>query len=152
MSITSWRVVKQRFAATAFDGEGARRFGGRWNSAGRAVVYTAATTSLALLEILVNADAGLLPHYLAIPVIFAEDLVEPFDRARLPRAWRSHPAPYALKRLGNRWLDEGRSSVLAVPSAVVPHESNYLLNPAHHAFSEVLFGEPIAIETDPRLR
>jgi len=152
LSITSWRVVKDRFAATAFDGEGARRFGGRWNSAGRAVVYTAATTSLALLEILVNADAVLLPHYLTIPVVFAEGLVESFDRSRLPRRWRSHPAPYALKRLGNRWLDEGRSCVLEVPSAVVPHESNYLLNPRHPAFSSVLFGEPVAVETDPRLR
>jgi len=152
LTITSWRVVKHRFAATAFDGEGARRFGGRWNSAGRSMVYTAATTSLALLELLVNADAGLLPHYLAIPVVFDEDVVEPFDRAHLPRTWRSHPAPHELKRLGNRWLDEGRSCVLEVPSAVVPHESNYLLNPAHYAFASVLFGEPIGVETDPRLR
>ena len=145
-------MVKERFAATAFDGEGARQFGGRWNSSGRAVVYTAATTSLALLEILVNADAGLLPHYLAIPVAFEDELVESLDRSLMPGSWRDHPAPYALKRLGNAWIDDGRSCVLEVPSAVVPHESNYLINPAHPAFSAVLFGEPIPVATDPRLR
>jgi RES domain-containing protein len=152
LNLTAWRVVKQRFAAAAFDGEGARLFGGRWNSAGRPVVYTAATTSLALLEILVNADAGLLPHYVTIPVTFDERLVERVAPEDLPEDWRTYPAPFALKRIGDAWLDSARSCALRVPSAVVPHESNYLLNPTHGDFASVLFGEPITLESDTRLR
>jgi RES domain-containing protein len=152
LTITAWRVVKQRFAETAFDGEGAREFGGRWNTVGFAMVYTAATTSLALLEILVNSDAVLLPHYMSIPVRFDEALVETVDPRLLPDDWRVNPSPFELKNFGVEWLEAQRSVVLQVPSAVVPHESNFLLNPAHPDFSSVEIGEPILIDTDTRLR
>lgn len=152
MTITSWRVVKQRFVAAAFDGEGAREFGGRWNSVGRAVVYTAATTSLALLEILVNADTTLLPHYVAIPATFDRSLIELVDADILPVGWRSSPPPFELKRIGDGWIGSHRSCVLQVPSAVIPHEWNYLLNPAHPDFSSIDIGDSIAFETDARLR
>jgi len=152
LTITAWRVVKRRHAETAFDGEGARQFGGRWNSVGRAVVYTAATTSLAMLEILVNADTTLLPHYLTIPVRFEHDLLEVVDAGLLPDSWRSHPAPFELKRIGDEWIEARRSCVLQVPSAVVPHESNYLLNPVHPGFASLEVGEAIVLATDARLR
>lgn len=152
MTITSWRVVKQRFAENAFDGAGARRFGGRWNSAGRAVVYTAATTSLAILEIIVHADARLLPHYVAIPVHFNDDLVEVIEPGLLPGGWRTHPSPFGLKRIGDQWIDSMRTAVLRVPSAVVPQEWNYLLNPKHPDFAAVEIGAPVPLETDTRLR
>jgi RES domain-containing protein len=152
LTITAWRVVKQRIAGTAFDGEGAREFGGRWNSTGHAVVYTASTTSLALLEILVHSDAGLLAHYVAIPVTFKGELVDVVDADLLPAGWSTHPSPFELKRIGDEWIDSRRSCVLRVPSAVVTHEWNYLLNPAHPDFSSVDIGDPIAVETDARLR
>jgi RES domain-containing protein len=152
LTITAWRVVKQRFAEAAFDGDGAREFGGRWNSVGRAVVYTAATTSLALLEILVNADTALLPHYAAIPVTFGSSLVEVVDAGLLPGDWRSQPPPVRLKRIGDEWTESRRSCVLQVPSAIVPNEWNYLLNPAHPDFSSIEVGEPTVLETDTRLR
>ena len=37
---TGWRIVKSRYASTAFDGEGARLYGGRWNSSGTRMVYS----------------------------------------------------------------------------------------------------------------
>ena len=58
MSITAWRIVRARFADSAFDGEGARRYGGRWNSRGTRMVYTAGSQALAALEMLVHLDAG----------------------------------------------------------------------------------------------
>jgi RES domain-containing protein len=151
LTVTAWRVVKQRFAASAFSGEGARRFGGRWNSAGRAVVYTASTTSLAVLEIVVHADAGLLPYYSAIPARFDGGLVDVVEPGLLPDGWRSHPSPFVLKKIGDEWIDSKRSCVLRVPSAVVPHEWNYLLNPAHPDFGSIEVGEPMDLETDSRL-
>jgi len=151
LTTTAWRVVKARYAATSFDGEGAREFGGRWNSIGHAVVYTAATTSLGLLEILVHADAVLLPHYVAVAATFDNALVEVIDPDLLPDDWRSNPPPFGLRRLGDEWIRSGRSCVLELPSVVIPHERNYLLNPAHEDFSHIEIGGPITLDTDHRL-
>ena len=151
MTITSWRVVSERFGSRAFEGEGARRAGGRWNGAGRAAVYTAATTSLGLLETLVHADLGLLPFYLAIPVTFNADLVETVILGDLHSNWNSVPAPRELQRMGDDWLTAGRSCILEVPSVIVPHESNFILNPNHADFGLLEIGDPISLETDLRL-
>lgn len=152
MTVTARRVVSPRRARTAFDGEGARLHGGRWTSPGRAVVYVAATTSLALLETLVHAPSTLLPAYVAIPVTFDAKLVSTIEIASLPRRWRSHPFPAALRRIGDEWLASGVSAALRVPSAVVPEESNFLLNPAHPDFPRISIGSPVALDVDFRLR
>ncbi len=151
MTKTSWRLVNEQFASAAFDGEGARKFGGRWNSVGRAAIYTAATTSLALLETLVHTEVGLMPSYLALPVSFDADLVEMLEPARLPAGWQSSPAPYGLQQIGNEWIDSERSCVLEAPSVIVPHESNYILNPKHPDFASLEIGDPIGLEMDSRL-
>jgi len=151
LTMTAWRVVKHEFAATAFDGEGARLFGGRWHSSARAVVYTFATTSLGLLEQLVHAENGLLPFYLTIPVTFDADLVEKVDPVKLPTSWQSSPPTYELQQIGNEWVDSMRSCILEVPSVIVPHESNFILNPKHPNFASVGIGEPIDLDIDQRL-
>ena len=70
---------------------------------------------------------------------------------RLPASWRRSPPPSAVQRLGDAWLDEGRSAVLRVPSVVVPAEWNYLLNPAHTDFAEIDIGPKRSVQFDPRL-
>ena len=151
MRVTAWRVVKREFAANAFDGEGARLFGGRWHSSGRAVVYTSATTSLGLLEQLVHSEKRLRPFYLAIPVAFGADLVEVIDVFRLPTSWTAFPLPFELQRIGNEWVDSMRSCILEVPSVIVPHESNFILNPKHPDFALLEIGEPLGLDIDQRL-
>ena len=151
MMITSWRVVRQDFVVRAFDGEGARVWGGRWNSAGCAVVYTSATTSLGLLEKLVHTDASLLPSYATISVTFGADLVKMLEPGGLPASWRSFPAPHELQRVGDAWVDSMRSCILEIPSVVVPHESNFILNPNHPEFASLEIGVPMPLEVDPRL-
>ncbi len=125
--------------------------GGRWNSAGHAVVYTSATTSLGLLENLVHTKARLRPFYCAVPVIFDADLVETVDPGLLTADWRSVPAPFTLKRIGDEWVDSLRSCILEVPSVVVPHESNFILNPGHPDFASLEIGGAISLEIDKRL-
>ena len=150
--VTSWRVVNRRFEEAAFDGEGARIAGGRWNSVGNPVVYTAATTSLGLLELLVHSSkTRLLPFYLVIPVIFDERRVEKVDRAQLPKVWRSYPLPRGTQEIGDQWLASGRSCILEVPSVIVPHESNFMLNPNHPDFSTLEIGDAIDLDIDQRL-
>ncbi len=149
---TGWRIVKSRYASTAFDGEGARLYGGRWNSPGTRMVYTSSTISLAVLEVLVHLqEANILSSYSLISAGFDDALVERLDRSMLPDGWRSYPAPSELQRIGDEWVRRQRSAVLEVPSVIVERESNYLLNPAHPDFSSVVIGEPEPFTFDERL-
>src|ERR1700719_2551514 len=94
VTITAWRIVKARQAAGAFDGDGARVDGGRWNSPGTPVVYTSQSAALAALEILVHLGrASILRAYVLIPCTFDDAVVSRLDRRRLPKSWRSYPAP-----------------------------------------------------------
>lgn len=152
MSVVAWRIVKSRFAKQAFTGEGARRFGGRWNSPGHAVVYTAESQALAALEILVHVDSEkLLRKYVAIPVTIEEDLISSLDMAKLPRNWKAFPVPPATRMLGDHWVFSRESAVLRVPSVVIPNESNYLLNPLHKDFKKLIVGAPKLFRYDLRL-
>ena len=148
--LTVWRVVTERYADSAFSGEGARLYGGRWNPQGIAMVYTAQTQSLALLEMLVQ-DSPLRAHYVMIPARFPERIVERIDPASLPADWREISARGELQQLGATWSQTRTSAVLAVPSAVVPAECNYLLNPDHPDFIHIEIGAREQWLTDPRL-
>jgi len=149
---TAWRIVKARHAATAFDGEGARLYGGRWNSRGLPVIYTAASPALAVLELLVHLGSSVvLPAYVTIACTFDEGIVLRLDRERLPTDWRSSPALPQLAQLGDAWLKDGTSAVLEVPNAIIPAESNYLINPRHPAFASIDIDEPQRFELDLRL-
>jgi RES domain-containing protein len=149
--ITAWRIVKARHGANAFDGEGARLEGGRWNSPGSPMVYTAGSAALAALEMLVHLGrSATLPAYVLIACSFHEALVTRLDRMRLPTHWHSYPAPPELQLLGDAWLKSHASPVLEVPSAVIPTESNYLLNPRHREFSKQA-GDTVTIQLERRL-
>jgi RES domain-containing protein len=153
MTLRAWRLVKRKYLAGAFSGEGARRFGGRWNSPGKPVVYTAEHASLAVLEILVHIpSSALLPFYRLIPVDFEPQLAETLGPEDLPRTWRQSPPPLRLQHLGDAWLAEKRSAVLKVPSAVLPVEWNFLLNPLHPDFGALRIGEPLQYLLDQRLK
>lgn len=149
---TAWRIVKTRFAQQAFDGEGARLYGGRWNSVGVRMVYTAGSVSLAVLEILVNLEnTDVLPAYSLCAVYFDDAVVSNLDRARLLPNWRDSPSPPELLAIGDAWIASGISAVLEVPSAVVESESNYLINPAHSDFASLVIEPPQQFTFDPRL-
>ena len=149
---TGWRIVKSRRTRSAFDGEGARLYGGRWNSPGTRMVYVAGSVSLAVLEVLVHlGDVGVLTSYSLCAVEFEDGLIEPLDRSKLPADWRSYPAPPGSREIGDAWVKGGSSVILEVPSAVVERESNYLINPAHPDFASVNVGEPEPFEFDSRL-
>jgi RES domain-containing protein len=147
-----WRICKRAHAA--FDGEGARKAGGRWNPRGVAVVYASETLSLAALELLVHADPALLPEDLvAIEADVPETVpVRRIEPETLPRGWRRHPSPQALASLGGDWAKSLETAVLSVPSALVPREANFLLNPAHADFRKIRVGKPEPFDLDPRLR
>ncbi len=149
---TGWRIVKRRHADQAFDGEGARRHGGRWNSPGTTMVYTSQTASLAVLEIMVHLQrSGMLPRYALVAAHFAATQVTRLDRARLPKSWRAYPPPPELQAVGDEWARDGTSLVLEVPSALITHESNFLINPHHPDVPALTVDPPAAFELDLRL-
>ena len=147
---SGWRIDKPR--RNAFSGEGARRFGGRWNSPGVAVVYLSEHQSLAALEIFVHLQP-LVPHdkYLAYFVEWDEAQMETLSPKKLPLDWRASPPGPATMQLGDQWIREARSVVLAVPSAILPAERNFLLNPAHPKFRHLRLHKPVEFTFDNRL-
>ncbi len=151
--VTAWRITKRKHARDAFTGEGAREFGGRWNNPGTAVVYTAQSQSLAALEMLVHLDSSeLLQKYVLIGVEFDQGWIRSVELSELPRHWTSDPPPPEVRSLGDDWVRAGSSAVFQVPSALVPGENNFLLNPEHKDFARLRFGKPLAFRFDPRLR
>ena len=136
----------------AWDGEGARLEGGRWNSPEIPLVYTSDSAALAALEMLVHLGRGaILGAYVLIGCTFDEEFVSRVDPKRLPRNWRSYPAPPELQTLGDEWVKSGSSPVLQVPSAILVSDSNFLLNPRHREFKAIRVLGPQLFEFDPGL-
>ncbi len=148
----AYRLVHARHAASAFDGEGARRYGGRWNSKGKRTVYVAQSEALALLEVLVHlGNAWALSRYRLFRIELPAEHVQPLDRQALPANWREDPAPAATAAIGDAWLG-GDALALAVPSTIAVRDHSYLLNPQHPAFAAVVAAaEPLALAIDRRL-
>ncbi len=148
-----YRLVHGKWAGQAFDGEGARLYGGRWNSKGKSCVYTAGSEALAILEILVhlNNRAALKQYRLFQLNIDTEQLLT-VSLTNLPQSWRQHPAGADSASVGDDWLAQQASLALAVPSVIAPREQNILLNPAHAAYQACISSATeLDFLPDPRL-
>jgi RES domain-containing protein len=152
--IRVWRIEKEIFAASAKTGEGARIAGGRWNLPGRPAIYCGQSLALAVVEILVHAATA---EERADPRVWFEltlpkVVVIAISLKKLPAGWNDpmlHPATAAL---GDAWLRRGKSVALRVPSAVIPGEWNYILNPLHPQFRpSVKWSAPRDLAIDRRL-
>lgn len=149
----AWRLTTEARAGTAFDGEGARLYGGRWNHPGTSAVYAAESISLAALEYLAGVDVDLAPVALVvIPVAWtAEVAVRCLDVDELPADWRAFPHPASTRDIGTAWLHENTTAILSVPSAIVPEERIVVLNPRHPDAAALAIGSPRPFTFDPRL-
>ena len=144
--ISAWRVVKSKYARSAMDGEGARRFPGRWNVEGVPMVYLADSLALAALEILVHVEhAEFMPRFVSIEVEIPEALVSDAD------AGIDGMDPVEAREAGTRWIEGEASSVLRVPTVVIPRARLYLVNPRHPDAAQLNIGRPEPFEFDPRL-
>ncbi len=146
-----YRICAPAYAA--LDGAGAEKYGGRWNSPGRRMVYTAGHVSLAVVEALVHVDAASAPSNQVLLTIDVPDdiAVERVDAAALARGWRTEAGLSACRSVGDAWLAAARTAVLAVPSAPVPEETNYLLHPAHPDAARIRVVDRRALSFDERL-
>lgn len=147
-----YRLVKRKYASSAFDGEGAKLFGGRWNSKGTAVVYLADSMSLAILEVMVHLENyKALQHYVCYEVSFDASFLLTITDEDLPSNWQEYPAPIDTANIGDQWVKENASVLLSVPSVIVPNERNYMINVNHPKAKQATRIEPIKFAPDSRL-
>lgn len=152
MRLTAYRIAKARHAASIWSGIGAREFGGRWNSKGVAVIYAAQNRSLAAMEQLVHlVPPRLLSGYVIASIEFDDAQLRRLDLDSLPPGWNDPVAPAGLRKYGDDWMAAGDSLALAVPSAVMPGEWNFLFNPAHSRFHHATKSAAEPFVFDPRL-
>ncbi|WP_119343437.1 RES family NAD+ phosphorylase [Facilibium subflavum] len=138
-TVFAYRLIKNKWVDNAFTGDGAKLYGGRWNSKGNACVYLASSESLAILEIFVHIeDYSLLREYSLFQLVLPKSVIDYVSNEELPPCWQEHSAPPETAVIGDSWLHSNQGLALAVPSVIVPREWNYMLNPKHTAFNAVI--------------
>lgn len=147
--ISVWRIVKPKYAHCAFDGEGSRLVGGRWNHEGTSVVYTSESLSLAALELFVQIEGSPTMPLVSIEVQISEKIIKTLND--LPQRWNAYPVATTSQDCGTKWVQENSSAVLKVPSVIIPSEFNYLLNPNHEDFKDIVIKDPKPFTFDARM-
>ena len=147
-----WRICRARFAGEAFSGEGARRFGGRWNSPGVPMVYASSSLALAAIELFVHLEPNLQPDDLvAIAAMLPKgEPAQQLEPGKLPRGWwKNEFGP--LRAIGDKWIEGKSSLAISVPSAALRTEWNVLVNPLHPAVREIKIEKPQPFRFDERM-
>ena len=148
----AWRIVRADRAKSAFTGEGARIYGGRWNSRGTAVIYVSEHESLAALELLVHLTPFIPDgRYVSFRLEWEDKLTSHLSVKNLPPHWNAEPPGIQTMQIGDDWVHTGKSVALAVPSVLSASEMNYLLNPKHPDFKKIKISEPLEYRFDWRL-
>ena len=148
------RLTKARYAESAFSGEGVARQDGRWHRRGIRLTYASDTPAGALLEVIAHTEAS---SQLEHDCVLFEVRFDPGEHLLtvrpdvLPVNWRAIPWPNSTQEIGTFWHREQASTILEVPSAVVPRQHNYLINTEHPRFEELQVQEPVPFEIDTRL-
>lgn len=120
-------------------GKGASIYGGRWNSKGKALLYTSDSRALCITEVAVHTPLGIVPvdYSLGIIEIPDDSRVQEIIPDQLPADWKSFPHSASTQLIGDQFILDKKNLILKVPSAMVPGEYNYLINPAHSEFSTI---------------
>ncbi len=147
-----YRLSRTKYAKD-LGGEGARLYGGRWNHKRCPCIYTSQSRSLAVLEYTVNVNADDIPRALSIITLYfpAENIME-LSEAMLPGNWKASPAPASAKDFGTRFLKEGKFLALKIPSAIIPMEYNFILNPVHADSGSVIITDISDFVFDTRIK
>jgi RES domain-containing protein len=131
-----YRLVRAVYADD-LSGNGARLYGGRWNSEGKPMVYLASSRSLAVLEALAHLNPTNMPDDFCMITLETPDSIDELNADVLPKKWNQYPEQNILKQIGNSFLQQNQQLLFKVPSALVNEEFNYLLNPLHKLASSV---------------
>jgi len=147
-----YRIAQEKYADD-LSGNGARLFGGRWNSEGNFALYTSSTRALALLETLAHTPAKLLQTkvYRLVTLQVSEVLIQGLDSKKLPAGWDTIEIRPFTQKTGDQFLLAKKNLLLAVPSVLLPEELNYVINPLHTDFKKVKIVNQRRIHFDKRV-
>jgi len=152
MLLETYRICDSKYSED-LSGNGARIYGGRWNSKGTLVIYLSGSKALAVLELLVHTTINLLPQNLTLITLTIPDKVKikEYKLKELPDNWRMYPSSIEAQILGDNWLKSKETLVLKIPSVIIPSEYNFLLNPVHHDINKIKIVRKEKFEFDKRL-
>lgn len=147
-----YRLSKKKYA-NELSGIGAAKYGNRWNSKGLEMIYTAESRALALAEILVHINLAMLPSdFMMIEIDLPKGIkTQVVKKSDLDTRWNEHPPHYSTKEIGDSFIRACKSCILKVPSAVVPGDHNYLINPHHPDFNNITIFKTTPFPLDKRL-
>lgn len=148
-----YRISPAKYAHDLL-GTGARLAGGRWNKKDLPVIYTSESISLAAMEYLVHTTLTNIPRNLQVVKLSIPETItiKRIDISALPVGWNLYPAQFATIELGTSWVINGETLLLRVPSAVIQHEYNIIINPAHPDMKQVQIVTTEAFNYDERLQ
>ncbi|MBL7829470.1 MAG: RES family NAD+ phosphorylase [Saprospiraceae bacterium] len=151
-----YRIEREKYLETTLSGIGASMTEGyRWNSLNTKLVYTAESRALAMLEISVHLDLNEdLPDdrfYVEIEIPDSVSILEVL-RNHLPKDWQSNPPGLATQTIGDDFVIQNEAAILKVPSALVPEEYNYLINPNNSEASKIKVISTTKLRFDSRIR
>ena len=147
-----YRLIKEKYK-NDLSGKGAEKAGARWNSKGKAMLYTSESRSLCTAEVAVHTPLGNIPlNYFLLEIEIPDNIkfIE-IKNEDLPSDWKSLPHSNSTQLIGDEFLDKGKYLFLKVPSVVVQGDYNYLVNPTHKLFSEVKIHKSEPFHFDERL-
>ncbi len=147
-----YRVCRNQYL-NDLTGNGARIHGGRWNSPGIPAIYTSGSKSLAMLESLTNTPPAILQNDFSILTIEISGrlVIDEILLQDLPANWDIYPAPVIIVKTGDKWLLEAKTLLLKVPSAIIPSEHNYIINPLHKDLQKVKVTAKERLQIDKRI-
>jgi RES domain-containing protein len=152
LKLKAWRLIKPEYIDFSFIGDGAKKYGGRWNNKGTSLIYTSSTLSLAAMELLTHLEyTQVLRKYYKISIELDSRSVLDLNINDLPSNWWDHSTYHETQIIGDHWVKSGASCILKVPSSVIKEEFNYLINPVHTDFKKIKIGQPSNFNFDPRL-
>lgn len=146
--------ISQEMFADDLSGNGAKIFGGRWNSEGLVALYTSSSRSLALLETLAHTPAKMLQQkvYILITLSLPGNIqAEELEKNKLTSGWDAPDTRPLTKKIGDKFLKSKSSLLLSVPSVLIPEENNYLINTLHPDMKKVKITYKRRIFFDSRL-
>lgn len=145
-----WRLCREEYADLS--GIGASFYGGRWNSPGRPVIYTASNLALAFVEIIPGLRKGVFPKGFVSLNIHIENSVskKEINLSDFPHEEGEKKVNSWFTEEGDKWIDEKKELLLIVPSVIIPEEKNILINPHHPELLSVKIKEIKPFTVDPR--
>ena len=133
-----YRLCKVKYVHD-LSGKGAETSSGRWNSKRVPIVYTSQSKALCASEIAAHTPLGNLPaDYCLVTIQIPDDSIKQYHTTLMPKDWRAYPHPDFTQKIGDHFIAEGKLLAFKVPSAVIPGDFNFLLNPQHNRISEVV--------------